>query len=327
MTTVPYHVPVLLEEVLSFLPADPNGVCVDGTLGGGGHARALAARLGPTGRLLGIDRDPEALAACGDLEAAHPGRVMLAQGSFGDLPEILRSREIGPVSGILLDLGVSSRQLDEGGRGFSFLRDGPLDMRMGPAVGPPAEELVNEASVEELKRIFREYGEEPQAGRVAKAIVDARRRQPLKTTGELARAVEKALGWRGGKHPATRIFQALRIAVNREMEELDGFLASLPALLAPGGRAVVISYHSLEDRRVKQAFRAAAPHCVCPRWLPRCTCGEPGWLRVLTPKAVKPREAEVAVNPRARSAHLRAAERLPGDTPFIPVREDDDDQR
>ncbi|MBI5018011.1 MAG: 16S rRNA (cytosine(1402)-N(4))-methyltransferase RsmH [Deltaproteobacteria bacterium] len=314
--TGPYHVPVLLEEVLRFLPADPNGVCVDGTLGGGGHARALAERLGAGGVLLGLDRDPAALAACRDLEAAHPGRVTLEQASFDELPHVLRRRRLGPVSGLLLDLGVSSHQLDEGARGFSFLRDGPLDMRMGPGAESSAEALVNGATAEELKRIFREFGEEPQAGRVARAIVAARERRPLRTTGDLARTVEKALGRRGGKHPATRVFQALRIAVNREMEALDGLLVSLPGLLSPGGRVVVISYHSLEDRRVKQAFRSAEPHCVCPPRIPLCTCGEPGWLRVLTPRAVKPGMEELERNPRARSAHLRAAERLPDGAPF-----------
>lgn len=309
--TSTYHVPVLLDEVLELLPAGSEGVTVDGTLGGGGHARALVERLGPSGSLLGLDRDPGALAACADLEASHPGRVRLVQASFGDLAEVLRRTGLGPASALLLDLGVSSRQLDEGARGFSFLRDGPLDMRMDTGTGPTAADLVNEAPPEELKRIFREFGEESRAGRVARAIVEERGRRPLVTTLDLARVVEKALGRTSGKHPGTRVFQALRIAVNRELEALDRLLASLPEVLAPGGRVVVIAYHSLEDRRVKQALRAGAPRCICPPLAPRCTCGKPGWLRVLTAKAVKPRRDEVEGNPRARSARLRAAERLP----------------
>lgn len=326
--TAPYHVPVLLDEVLGLLPADPEGLTVDGTLGGGGHARALVERLSPGGRLLALDRDPAALAACRDLEGARGGRVALERASFGDLARVLRSRGLGRASGLLLDLGVSSRQLDEGARGFSFLREGPLDMRMDPEAGQPAADLVNEAPPEELARIFREYGEEPRAGRVARAIAEERARRPLATTQDLARVVERALGRRDGKHPGTRVFQALRIAVNRELDALDRLLATLPDVLAPGGRVVVIAYHSLEDRRVKQAFRAGARHCVCPPRAPRCTCGEPGWLRVLTTKAVKPRREEVEANSRARSARLRAAERLAdGDSLVEHVREDDHDHQ
>lgn len=306
-----YHVPVLLDAVLEVLPQSPGGVYVDGTLGGGGHARAIAERLGPGGLLVGIDRDPQALAAAAFLAADFPGRVRLVQASFGDLGAILAAQGLGPVDGIVLDLGVSSRQLDEAGRGFSFLRDGPLDMRMDPGTGVPAAELVNGLPEEELARLFREYGEEPRASRVARAVVRARGRGPLKTTGELARAVEEALGRRGGKHPATRIFQALRIAVNAELQALDRFLEALPDLLAPGGRVVVIAYHSLEDRRVKQALRGYAPQCRCPAAAPRCTCGTPGLLRPLGRKAVKPGREEIQANPRARSARLRAAERLP----------------
>ncbi|MHB8764688.1 MAG: 16S rRNA (cytosine(1402)-N(4))-methyltransferase RsmH [Deferrisomatales bacterium] len=304
-----YHVPVLAAEVLEFLPARPDGVCVDGTLGGGGHARGLAERLGPDGLLLGLDRDAEALAASHGLVLDFPGRVRLVQGNFGELPRILAQEGLGPVAGILLDLGVSSRQLDEGDRGFSFLRDGPLDMRMDPSSGEPARDLVNRATEEELRQIFREYGEEPRAGRVARAVVRARARRPIETTGDLARVVEEALGRRGPKHPATRVFQGLRIEVNQELAALDSFLEALPGLLAPGGRVAVISYHSLEDRRVKQALRGYEPRCRCPAELPRCQCGEPGTLRLLTRKAVKPGRAEV--ESRARSARLRVAERLP----------------
>jgi 16S rRNA (cytosine1402-N4)-methyltransferase len=306
-----YHTPVLEQEVLEFLPTEPDGVLVDGTVGGGGHAWAIAKRLGARGLLLGIDRDPEALAVARELLGASAARIRLTQGDFGRLPGILRGEGLGPVQGVLLDLGVSSHQLDEGRRGFSFLRDGPLDMRMDPAAAVSAETLVNELPMAELARIFREYGEERRAQRVARAIVQARGRRLLQTTAELAQVVEKALGRRGPRHPATRIFQALRIAVNKELDSLDAFLAALPEVLAPGGRVVVISYHSLEDRRVKRAFRLLEPHCRCPPLAPRCTCGSPGLLRVLTRKAVQSSRPEVEANPRARSARLRAAERLP----------------
>ncbi len=308
--TATYHVPVLAAEVLRFLPGRPDGVIVDGTAGGGGHARQLLEHLGPRGLLVALDRDPEALAACGSLTADFPGRVRLVASNFADLPAVLRREGLGPVDGILLDLGVSSRQLDEGSRGFSFLRDGPLDMRMDPAAGVPAAALVNGLSEGELARIFREYGEEPRASRAARAILRARERRPIVTTGELARVLEEALGRRGPKHPGTQVFQALRLAVNRELEALDGFLGALPGLLAPGGRVVVISYHSLEDRRVKTALRDLVPHCRCPPEALQCRCGEPGVLRLLTRKAVKAGPGEIEENPRARSARLRAGERL-----------------
>lgn len=292
-----YHVPVLLEEALALLPSDPDGIFVDGTLGGGGHARAILERLGKQGLLIGLDQDPAALAACRSLESDHPGRLRLRQGNFGELPEILRREGVGRVIGILLDLGVSSRQVDEAGRGFSFLRDGPLDMRMAPGAGPTAADLVAGLREDELEALFSRYGEEPRAARVARAIAEARRRRPIATTGELARVVERALGRRAGRHPGTRVFQALRIAVNRELDALEAFLSALPEMLAPAGRVVVISYHSLEDRRVKQSFRQSEE------------------LHVLTPKVLKPRRAEIEKNPRARSARLRAAERLPQGRP------------
>ncbi|GAB6063445.1 16S rRNA (cytosine(1402)-N(4))-methyltransferase RsmH [Deferrisoma palaeochoriense] len=303
-----YHVPVLAREAADLLVTDPDGLYVDGTLGGGGHAREILARLGPGGRLLGLDRDPDALAHA----AAWAGdpRVLLRRANFAELSEVLEAEGLGPVTGVLLDLGVSSHQVDEGERGFSFLRDGPLDMRMDPEGPVTAADLVNTLDEAELARIFREYGEEPRASRAARAVVTARRKAPLRTTADLARTIEEALGRRGPKHPATRIFQALRIAVNRELEALDRFLEALPGVLAPGGRVVVISYHSLEDRRVKRALRAGEPQCRCPPEALRCTCGRPGWLRVLTRKVVRPSAEEVARNPRARSARLRAAERL-----------------
>ncbi len=304
-----FHRPVLAAEAAELLVADPQGVYVDATLGGGGHTRRVLARLGAAGRLVGVDRDPDALEACRELESDP--RVTLVHGRFGALRAILASLGLERVQGILVDLGMSSHQVDRPERGFSFLHDGPLDMRMDPGEGFSAADLVNRLDERELARILREYGEEPRARRVAAAIVRARRRGPIRTTGQLARVVEEALGRRGGRHPATRTFQALRIAVNRELEELDALLGDLPHLLAPGGRVVAIAYHSLEDRRVKRAFRDGEPRCRCPPHALRCVCGRPGWIRVLTRKAVRPSPDEVEANPRARSARLRAAERLP----------------
>lgn len=309
--SLPYHVPVLREEALHYLRVEPCGTYVDATLGGGGHARAVAERLSTRGRLFALDQDPAALEICSVLRGEFPCRVTLVSGNFGELETHLRDLGVDEVDGVLADLGVSSRQLDSAERGFSFLRDGPLDMRMNPERGTSAAELVNTASEAELIRLVREYGEEPRARRVARALVEARQKHPLRTTAELAYVVERALGRRGAKHPATRTFQALRIAVNREIQVLEQLLEALPRVLAPGGRAVLIAYHSLEDRRIKQAFRSWEPHCRCPPLDPVCTCGRPGFARVLTRKAVMPGAAELAANPRARSARLRAAEMLP----------------
>ena len=304
----PYHVPVLAREAVEQLGVVADGTYVDATLGGGGHARLLAEQLGSGGRLLAVDQDPAALAAAAQLEQEFPGRVTLVRGNFGDLRELLHARGIETVHGVLADLGVSSRQLDAAERGFSFLHDGPLDMRMDPDRGSSAADLVNGETETELVRVLREYGEERRARRVARALVEAREQAPLRTTAELAAVVERALGRRSGKHPATRTFQALRIAVNGELHALEQLLGVLPALLAPGGRAVLIAYHSLEDRRVKRTFRSWEPHCRCPPRAPQCTCGCPGFARVLTRRAIKPGAVEVAANPRARSARLRAVE-------------------
>jgi len=305
-----YHKPVLLDEVLSFLPVDPGGIYVDGTLGGGGHAIELIKKLSPSGLLVGLDQDPDALAEAERNLSGFGSRIKIVKGNFGRMRSLLDSEKIDKVDGILLDLGVSSHQLDEGRKGFSFMHDGPLDMRMDPEAKLSARELVNEASDHELIRIFRNYGEEPKAGRAVGAIMRARKKQPIETTGQLANLIEEALGRKSHKHPATKIFQALRMAVNRELDVLNDFLGDLKALLAPGGRVVIISYHSLEDRAVKKIFRDAEPHCRCPREQYVCTCGEPGWLRVLNRKVVKPSRTEIQHNSRARSAKLRAAERL-----------------
>lgn len=305
-----YHLPVLKKESVESLVTDREGVYVDGTLGGGGHARAILEALGPKGRLIGIDRDPEALEECRKRLSGFGSRFTAVQGNYSRAKELLSGLGIEAVNGILLDLGVSSRQLDEGERGFSFMRPGPLDMRMGPDAAKSAGEIVNASSEEELAKIFREYGEERHAKRAARAIAAARAESPITTTGELASIIEKALGRRSEKHPATKIFQGLRIAVNRELEGLASFLESVPSLLLPGGRVAIISYHSLEDRMVKQTLREFEPHCICPERSPVCTCEEPGVLKVLTRKAIKPSGEEIRTNSRARSARLRVAEKI-----------------
>lgn len=278
---------------------------IDGTLGGGGHAEALLAH-GAT--VVGVDRDPVALAAASERLASYP-LFSARLGNFGELPHV--ASDVLPVDGLLVDLGVSSPQLDSAERGFSFSKDGPLDMRMGPT-GPTAAELIASESEEELIRLLREYGEEPFARSIAREL---KRSLPTRTL-EAAAAVQRAVprkAWPKNIHVATRTFQALRIAVNRELEALDSLLAALPSLLKPGGRAAVISFHSLEDRRVKEAFRAlSSSPCRCPPGLPVCACGAPpATFNLLTRKAVSASEEEVAANPRARSAHLRAVEKRP----------------
>jgi 16S rRNA (cytosine1402-N4)-methyltransferase len=301
------HVPVMVVQVVGGLRPRPGAHLVDGTLGLGGHAAALLAAA-PETRLLGLDRDPEALAVAAERLRFAGDRVVLRQGSFADLPRHLAAVGWAQADGILLDLGVSSPQLDRGERGFSLRHDGPLDMRMDPGAALSAAAIVNEWAEEDLARILDEYGEEPRARAVARAIVRGR---PFTTTGALARAVARvAVRPATGRDPATRTFQALRIAVNDEMGALDAVLERGWALLAPGGRAAVLAYHSLEDRRVKLAFRRWAARCLCPPGVPVCRCGWSPRVRIVTPRPLRPAAAEVARNPRARSARLRVVERL-----------------
>lgn len=314
--TVP-HLPVMRAEVIEWLAPRPSGVVVDATVGAGGHAAELLPRLGPSGRLIGIDRDPEALAlaearlaqarAVGEATA----EITLLRGSFEDLRRLLAGAGVDGIDGILFDLGVSSMQLDRPERGFSFRGAGPLDMRMDPGALVTAADLVRELPERELARLFREYGEERWSGRVARRIVARRERQPILTTDDLAAIVRAAIPTRSrdGIDPATRVFQALRIAVNRELEVLEEATEQAVDLLRPGGRAVLLSYHSLEDRIVKRTFLRLSGRCSCPKELPVCACGARPLLKILTPKPLVPSEAERAANPRARSAKLRAAER------------------
>lgn len=301
------HATVLREEVAGLLSPEEGALVLDGTLGGGGHAEALLER---GARVLGLDRDPAAIAAAGARLSRFGERFCAERARFAEARAVLERRGLPGVDGAVLDLGVSSPQLDDPSRGFSFASDGPLDMRMGPD-GESAAELLARLSEEELEAVLREFGEEPFARKVARAIKAA---SPAPTrTAELAALVARAVprkAWPKHIHPATRTFQALRIAVNGELAELDRFLADLPAILAPGGRAAIISFHSLEDRRVKQAFRALEGRCTCPPKLPQCVCGARGNFELLTKKAVTAGEAELAHNPRARSARLRAVRRI-----------------
>ena len=303
----PPHTAVLVAETVELL-APKEGFYVDATAGAGGHAEALL-RAHPGVRLLAIDRDARALEICRGRLAEYGDRVLLHLGNFSGLEEALDACGERTADGILADLGVSSMQLDEPSRGFSFRRDGPLDMRMGDH-GVTAADIVARATAEELMRIFREYGEERMAQRIARKIVEERSRIPILTTRQLAALVAGVVGRRGDIDPATRVFQALRIEVNQELAALSRFLKTAVDRLRREGRVAVISYHSLEDRRVKETFRREAAGCLCPPGLPVCICGGRRVLRILTRKPIRPSAEEVAANPRARSARLRAAERI-----------------
>jgi 16S rRNA (cytosine1402-N4)-methyltransferase len=317
MAPAPYHVPVLASAVVTALTQTPPGPLVDGTLGGGGHLAALADARGDGRRLIGVDRDPEALVEAGR-RLAGAAAVTLVHGNFGDLRAALAAAGIEgdhQVAGILLDLGVSSHQLDEPGRGFAIKHpDAPLDMRMdATSGGQTARELIDALDPGELAALLRELGEVSESGRVARAIKEAADAGDLETTGDLARVVEGAVRQRPGRrgvHPATTVFQALRIAVNGELDALAAALAQAPALLMAGGRLAVIAYHSLEDRRVKQAFRQGEQGPERPGRLPPPSDWQATW-KVVTRKPISAGEAEVAANPRARSARLRIAERAP----------------
>ena len=309
---------MLAEEVLKYLEPHRGGTYLDGTLGGGGHARLVLEATAPDGILVGLDRDATALAAAQANLAGFGDRVILRQGNFAEMDVHLDSLAIDKLDGILLDLGVSSHQLDTPQRGFSFREEGPLDMRMNPAEGISAATVIAEADTGELKRIFREYGEERWAGRIAREIVSSRDRQPILTTLQLADLVCRSVP--GGRapqriHPATRVFQALRIHVNGELDSLQAGLDAAWQRLKAGGRLVVISFHSLEDRIVKQAFRSLATGCICPPRLAVCACGQTPAVRVLTRRSVRAGEEEIKRNPRARSAVLRAMEKLPQEGP------------
>jgi len=295
------HSPILLREVLEYLDCQPDRIYVDGTVGSGGHARAILTRSSPTGKLIGLDWDEEAIQRAQKNLAPFGKRAELIKRNYKDLSSVLENLAIGAVDGILLDLGVSTEQLEDGTRGFSFLRDGPLDMRMSRELRITARDLLQRLSAVDISRIFRLYGEERWANRIAKAVVRRRQITPMRTTGELVDVIKKSLPSRSGRiHPATRAFQALRIAVNEELQNLQNFLDRCKDLLNPGGRLVIISFHSLEDRAVKNHFR---------QWA-KGEEGTPPFFNLLTPKPVGPSSEEVLNNPKARSAKLRAVEKI-----------------
>jgi 16S rRNA (cytosine1402-N4)-methyltransferase len=304
----PVHVPVLLDEVVTYLAPRPGAVIVDATVGEGGHAEAILRRIAPAGRLIGFDRDADATVRAEERLRSFGQNVIVRQANFAALGSALDDVGVGHVDGVLFDLGVSSRQLLEPDRGFSFDRQGPLDMRMDLRQTITAADLVNTMNERELANLIYRYGEERASRRIAREIVKQR---PLETTRDLVRAVEAAVGGgRGRLHPATRTFQALRIATNAETDALVSGLPQAIDRLRPGGRICVIAFHSLEDRVVKQVFGLAARGCSCPPDAPICTCGRQRTLRIITKKPVMATPAEVRRNPRARSARLRAAERL-----------------
>ena len=309
------HLPVLVEEVLEMLAPASGSLHIDATLGGGGHTERILEAANPDGRLLGLDADPAAIARVeARLRPRFGDRLVLRQANFRELDLVAPAAGFGAVDGCLFDLGLSSFQLADRERGFGFRAGGPLDMRFDPSRGVPAAEFLATLDVAELTALFRRYGDEPKAGRIARAIVDARRVAPIASAEELAALIERVLPPNPRlprrTHPATRVFQALRIAVNEELEALEAGLHAALDLLRPGGRLVVLSYHSLEDRIIKRFFQAERRGCVCPPEVPVCVCGRNPRLRLINRRSLTPSTAEIVANPRARSARLRAAERL-----------------
>lgn len=317
MEPVYRHVPVMLAETISHLRVRPDGCYVDATLGGSGHARAILDAGGPEIRLVAFDRDTAAIDNGRRLLSAYGDRVTLVHAPFSHLHSRLKSLGIDSVDGILADLGLSSFHIEGSGRGFSFTRDEVLDMRMDTCERDTASDLLKNLDAVELTDIFRRYGEERHARRIAEAIVRERKKAPIDTSGRLARLVMSVAGPMGrpkghGRaiHPATRVFMALRIAVNRELEEVADLMTQVPDVLKPGGRLCVITFHSLEDRIVKHMIRDQERDCDCPPLVPRCVCGRTPLMRRITRKALPPSEAEMAANPPSRSAKLRVAERM-----------------
>ncbi len=307
-----HHVSVLLEECIQGLAIKPDGIYVDGTLGGAGHSSRIAAKL-TTGRLIGIDRDNVALEAAAERLRPFEDRVTLVHANFCDVDQALQGLGIDKVDGILLDLGVSSPQLDDGQRGFSYMTDAPLDMRMNGEDIRDARQIVNTWSYEELKRILYDYGEERFAPRIAAAICRRREQAPIETTLELVDVIKSAMpasALREKQHPAKRSFQAIRIAVNDELGAVETVMKKAVPLLNPGGRLAVITFHSLEDRIVKNAMAEAAKGCTCPPSFPVCVCGKKPQVRIVTRKPIVSGEEELERNPRARSAKLRICEKL-----------------
>ena len=306
------HTSVLLSPSLENLAIRPDGIYVDGTLGGGGHSFHIAERLNAGGRLIGIDRDEDAIRAAGERLAPFRDRVTIVKDNYGNIRQVLKNLDIAHVDGILLDLGVSSYQLDTAERGFSYMADAPLDMRMDREESRTAWDIVNGYSEQELCRIIRDYGEDRFAKNIAKHIITYRSEKNIETTGELVRIIQGAIPMKvqkTGGHPAKRTFQAIRIELNRELTIIDEVIDSMIDCLKPGGRFCIITFHSLEDRIVKSHFRTAENPCICPREFPVCVCGRKSKGSVITRKPILPSEEEMEENPRARSAKLRVFER------------------
>jgi len=304
--SAPTHLPVLLEETVRALAVQPGGRYIDGTLGGGGHAAAILERSSPGGQLLGIDADPEAIRVAGTRLGVYRNSTLLVNENFINLQAVCLKHDFQPVHGILFDLGLSSLQLNGSSRGFSFQHEAPLDMRFSPNQEITAADIINHSSEAELNNIIRTYGEESYSHQIARRIAKER---PIKTTLELVRVIEQAVsGRRGRLHPATKTFQALRIAVNHELENLESALKQAISLLGFGGRLVVISYHSLEDRIVKQFMQEESRDCICPPRTPICLCGHTARLRLVHKRVITPPSTEIELNPRSRSAKLRVAE-------------------
>lgn len=312
---MPYiHIPVMLSEVVHYLNCTPGKTYIDCTLGGSGHSMAILEKIMPTGMLIGIDQDPDAIRNATTVLRPYRQNIHLIHDNFINLPEILSNLKITAVDGILLDLGVSLHQIESSGRGFSFKRDEPLDMRMNTESRTTAENLINTLEEKKLSKLFKDYGEEPRARQIARKIVRERQRKAIKSSKRLAQIVTEALPKRPstGKriHPATRVFMALRIAVNRELECLESFMENAVSFLKTGGRLCVLSFHSLEDRIVKRRIKALEKACTCPPDFPKCVCNKIRVVRSLTKKVVRPTAEEIALNPMARSTKLRAAEKI-----------------
>lgn len=309
------HISAMPGEVLHFLDPGPGGTYVDGTLGGAGHARAICERIGPSGHLIGIDQDSDAIRHAEEtLKKDVQTRITLVHDNFGNLPGILSDLGAESVNGIVIDIGLSQHQLEQSGRGFSFMKDEPLDMRMNDTADVRAEDLVADLPEKELADLFFTLGEEKFSRAVAAAIVRERNKAPIKTSLRLADIVSSAIPKKAAAkqkiHPATRVFQALRISVNNELGQLQDFLDHFADWLAPGGRLCVLSFHSLEDRLVKKKFRELEGRCTCPRDFPVCVCGATPTVKVLTRKVVRPTDEETTTNPMARSTRLRACEKI-----------------
>ena len=309
-----HHVSVMLKEVVDNMNCRPGKIYVDCTLGGSGHAGSILERILPTGRLIGIDQDHSAINNAATVLKPYAANIHLVHDNFVNLREILYNLNIATVDGILLDLGMSSHHLNTSGRGFSFNKEEPLDMRMDKRESQTAFDVIHTKSEAELTALFKTYGEEPRAGRISREIIKKRQIEPIRTSRQLAEIIINALPpkVRYGKriHPATRVFMALRIAVNRELERLEAFMGFVSELMNPPARLCVISFHSLEDRIVKQHIRNMENPCTCPKDFPKCVCGKKGTMKNLTRKAIIPSAAEIKANPLSRSAKLRVAEKL-----------------